>query len=151
MIPLYKSKKTRANAGETLVEVMVSIFLFLLMMGILQGAVSYSHASLEKNKEIRANNAEIIQSLSSTTGEQVEKSGKSIQFAAVTSDMKTKGNNVFVVKANLVSKTIRYTDADGNTEQTTFYLYRDPESGTRTTGGTSTGGDKSGKGGGSSQ
>ena len=36
------AEKNRRNAGETLVEVMASIFIFLMMMGILQGAVSYS-------------------------------------------------------------------------------------------------------------
>ena len=52
-----KTKKTRANAGETLVEVMASVFIFLIMMGIMEAAISYSNASLAKNKEIRANNA----------------------------------------------------------------------------------------------
>lgn len=52
-----KTKKTRANAGETLVEVMASVFIFLIMMGIMEAAISYSNASLAKNKEIRANKA----------------------------------------------------------------------------------------------
>ena len=34
-------KTLRSRSGDTLVEVMASIFIFLLMMGILQGAVSY--------------------------------------------------------------------------------------------------------------
>ncbi|RHC52297.1 hypothetical protein DW838_02585 [Dorea formicigenerans] len=45
-------KKSRANAGETLVEVVASIFIFLILMGILQGAITYSSNSLKKNKEI---------------------------------------------------------------------------------------------------
>ena len=35
-------KKSRANAGETLVEVVASIFIFLILMGILQGAITYN-------------------------------------------------------------------------------------------------------------
>ena len=51
---MRKHKKTRANSGETLVEVTASIFIFLIMLGIIQGAISYSQASLAKNKEIRS-------------------------------------------------------------------------------------------------
>ncbi len=57
-------KTLRSRSGDTLVEVMASIFIFLLMMGILQGAVSYSSASMRKNQEIRQENAEILKKLS---------------------------------------------------------------------------------------
>lgn len=57
-------KTLRSRSGDTLVEVMASIFIFLLMMGILQGAVSYSSASMRKNQEIRQENAEILKELS---------------------------------------------------------------------------------------
>ena len=46
-------KKLREKSGETLVEVLASMFIFLILFGILQGAVSYSHASMQKNKQIR--------------------------------------------------------------------------------------------------
>ena len=59
-------KKSRANAGETLVEVVASIFIFLILMGILQGAITYSSNSLKKNKEIRSDNAKIMEALQST-------------------------------------------------------------------------------------
>ena len=64
---MKKHKKTRANAGETLVEVTASIFLFLIMMGILQGAIAYSNAALAKNKQIRSDNAAILAKLQNTT------------------------------------------------------------------------------------
>ena len=57
---MKKPEKTRANAGETLVEVTAGIFLFLIMMGILQGAIAYSNAALAKNKQIRSDNAIIL-------------------------------------------------------------------------------------------
>ena len=63
---MIKLHKIRKKSGETLVEVIASLFIFLILFGILQGAISYSHASMEKNKQIRAENAEIIQNLAST-------------------------------------------------------------------------------------
>ena len=62
-------KKSRANAGETLVEVVASIFIFLILMGILQGAITYSSNSLKKNKEIRSDNAKIMEALQNTEDE----------------------------------------------------------------------------------
>ena len=59
-------KKNGKNAGETMVEVVASIFIFLILMGIMQGAISYSTASLEKNKEIRANTASVLNQLTQT-------------------------------------------------------------------------------------
>ena len=51
-------KKLREKSGETLVEVLASMFIFLILFGILQGAVSYSHASMQKNKQIREENTD---------------------------------------------------------------------------------------------
>ena len=45
------SKKNRWNRGETLVEVMAAMVIFLLLMGILQGSVKYSRAALEKSRK----------------------------------------------------------------------------------------------------
>ena len=115
------TKKTKANAGETLVEVMASIFIFLLLMGILQGAISYSNAALKKNKEIRADNAAILESLQNADAEQ--QSTKTISFSATNSAMTAKGNQVFSVPVALASKSADYTAADGNTKKVTFYLF----------------------------
>ena len=114
-------EKTRANAGETLVEVMASIFIFLIMMGILQSAVSYSHAALQKNKEIRANNAAALSHLAETFPEDV--STESVSFVAATSDLQQFGSQVFTVKTKLQKKTVSYTDTDGQPQTITFYVY----------------------------
>lgn len=45
---MKKPEKTRANAGETLVEVTAGIFLFLIMMGILQGQSPTAMQRLQK-------------------------------------------------------------------------------------------------------
>ena len=78
---MKKSEKTRANAGETLVEVTAGIFLFLIMMGILQGAIAYSNAALAKNKQIRSDNAIILEKLQNTAV--TEREVRSLQFVAV--------------------------------------------------------------------
>lgn len=79
-------KKSRANAGETLVEVVASIFIFLILMGILQGAITYSSNSLKKNKEIRSDNAKIMEALQNTEVTSVEHN-KSIDFNATNSSL----------------------------------------------------------------
>lgn len=119
-------KKSRANAGETLVEVVASIFIFLILMGILQGAITYSSNSLKKNKEIRSDNAKIIEALQNTEVTSVE-NNKSIDFNATNSDMSIKGNHVFSVATDLNKKIVTYTDSKGKEQTTTFYLYGSPD------------------------
>ena len=119
-------KKSRANAGETLVEVVASIFIFLILMGILQGAITYSSNSLKKNKEIRSDNAKIMEALQNTEVTSVERN-KSIDFNATNSDMSIKGNHVFSVTTDLNKKIVTYTDSKGEEQTTTFYLYGSPD------------------------
>ena len=119
-------KKSRANAGETLVEVVASIFIFLILMGILQGAITYSSNSLKKNKEIRSDNAKIMEALQNTEVTSVERN-KSIDFNATNSDMSIKGNHVFSVATDLNKKIVTYTDSKGEEQTATFYLYGSPD------------------------
>ena len=118
---MRKHKNTRANSGETLVEVTASIFIFLIMLGIIQGAISYSQASLAKNKEIRRENAKIIEGLQNAATQ--EEMVKNMQFVATNSDLTVKGNLVFTINTSLVSKTVVYTDSKGETKSTSFYMY----------------------------
>ena len=119
-------KKSRANAGETLVEVVASIFIFLILMGILQGAITYSSNSLKKNKEIRSDNAKIMEALQDTEVTSVERN-KNIDFNATNSDMSIKGNHVFSVATDLNKKIVTYTDSKGEEQTATFYLYGSPD------------------------
>jgi len=121
------TKKTRANAGETLVEVMASMFLFLIMMGILEGAISYSNASLVKNKEIRANNTAVLEKLAETPVEDVET--KNIIFRAANADLTVLGNQVFTVSTKLQKKEVKYKDTDQQDQTVTFNLYGSPTEG----------------------
>ena len=63
---MHRIKRIKAKAGETLVEVMASMFIFLIMFGVLEGAISYSNSALKKNKEIRADNAAVLEGLQSS-------------------------------------------------------------------------------------
>ena len=44
---MHRIKRIKAKAGETLVEVMASMFIFLIMFGVLEGAISYSNSALK--------------------------------------------------------------------------------------------------------
>lgn len=131
MIRLHRIRK---KSGETLVEVIASMFIFLILFGILQGAISYSHASMEKNKQIRAENSEIIQNLASA--DTTAGSDQTLQFVATTPEMDQIGNPVFSITANLASKEVKYKDTKGTDQIITFYLYDLPSSsGTENAGG----------------
>lgn len=120
---MSKCKKTKANAGETLVEVLASMFLFMIMIGILQGAISYCNASLTKNKELRANNAVILQALQSQENVQAGEN-QTIRFLATNSEFSALGSEVvFSVDTRLDKKIISYQDGENQEQQITFCLY----------------------------
>ena len=118
---MKKPEKTKANAGETLVEVMASVVIFLMMMGILQGAVLYSRAALEKSRQMRADNEVVCEQLR----EKPKQTGgtSTLYFQAVSADGSITGNRVFSVNATKAKKEISYTAADGTQKSTTFYYY----------------------------
>lgn len=118
-------KKLKEKSGETLVEVLASMFIFLILFGILQGAISYSHASMKRNKEIRAQNTQIIQNLASA--EKTDGNTVTLSFMATTPEMDQKGSVVFQVPFLLASKTVNYTDAEGNSKNIVFSVYDSTE------------------------
>lgn len=122
MITVQQIKKTRANAGETLVEVVASIFIFLILMGILQGAISYSSNALKENKKIRKDNAKVIEALQNTPVTSV-KEGENITFVASNTNMTVLGSQVFSTSTDLMKKVVDYQGSDGKEKQITFYLY----------------------------
>ena len=122
MTAVQQIKKTRANAGETLVEVVASIFIFLILMGILQGAISYSSNALKENKKIRKDNAKVIETLQSADVTSV-KEGENITFVAANTNMTVLGSQVFSTSTDLMKKVLDYQGSDGKGKQITFYLY----------------------------
>lgn len=134
-------KKTKANSGETLVEVMASIFIFMIMIGVLQMAISYSNNALKKNKEIRADNAAVLESLQNAgEGSISTENSQTLKFNAANADMSVKGETVFSVDTDLQKQTLNYTDAEGTEKQYIFYRYKSPHHG-ETPGTPATGGD----------
>lgn len=120
-------KKTSQNAGETLVEVLVSMFLFLMMLGILQVAVSYSSASLVKNQKIRQENTVIMEKLQNAS-ENVETT-ELLTFLPVNSDGTVNDPQAFQINTSLASKRVEYQDSEGQQQITVFYLYHTEKSG----------------------
>ena len=112
MTAVQQIKKTRANAGETLVEVVASIFIFLILMGILQGAISYSSNALKENKKIRKDNAKVIEALQSADVTSV-KEGENITFVAANTNMTVLGSQVFSTSTDLMKKVVDYQGSDG--------------------------------------
>lgn len=116
------SKKNRWNRGETLVEVMAAMVIFLLLMGILQGSVKYSRAALEKSRRLREQNEEICESVRDTIQEN-NGAQTTMTFQAVSADGEVTGNQVFSVPVIPEKKQAEYTD-QGNGKQTmVFYVY----------------------------
>lgn len=112
-----------SRSGETLVEAIVSIAIFLMMMAILQGAISFCTNAQRKSEQIRKMNAEISKNLpaaSYTAGGTVAK----YEFKAVSADGTQTGMNVlFQVDVDLGTKAVHYEDEEGRDQTATFYLF----------------------------
>lgn len=122
-----RTVKSGKNAGETLVEVVASIFIFLILMAVMQGAISYCTAALAKNNEIRQNTRAILEGLQGGTKE--TKATDTIHFYAVGGNGQTVGNtNVFDVQTDFQENTVSYTDGNGSLQQYRISLYGTPAS-----------------------
>ncbi len=121
--------KKRGNAGETIVEVTVSTVIFLLVVAMLQGAVSFCGRAQQKSRQIRYNAAEVAKALRRQSWPENDVGTESFDFYAVGADG-TKGYQVFSVEAVLKEETVDYEAADGTSQSMTFRIYRPlPEGG----------------------
>lgn len=112
--------KRKENSGETLVEIMVSAFLFLLLMAVMQGAVSFCSNAQRKSGQLRSSNAAICGEMrkgQDTPGD-INGAECDFSFKAISADGQT-GNDVFKVKVQPQKKEI----SDGAGKTVTFYLY----------------------------
>lgn len=115
-----KKLKNRKNSGETLVEIIVSAMLFLIMMAVMQGAISFCTNAQQKSREIRASNGEICNKARSETGLTVEFSSDcDLAFKAVSADGGSEGNQVFTVETKI--DTVKISDNAG--KNAVFYLF----------------------------
>lgn len=60
---IMKKLRAKGSSGETLVEIMVSGLLFLLLMAVMQGAISFCSSAQQKSGQLRKTNAEICNTL----------------------------------------------------------------------------------------
>ncbi len=139
-----------SRSGDTLVEVMASIVLFLLMMGILQGAVAYSGSALKKNREIRQENSKILEKVraAEAEGDKTKKGSVTETFQAIDSSLTTRGNEVFSVTADLYTITVPAASEEKNVTFSFYGTTKSASSGTDGdgSGSATSGGDSSGQG-----
>lgn len=128
-------QRKRLRSGESLVEALVGIFIFLLILAILQGAISFCTNAQRESEEIRERNAVICQNLwetdymEGTVGAEAD-----LVFEAVVIDPDTgqpikdsDGNPItsgtlFKVKVDLGTKDVTYTE-EGEQQSILFYLF----------------------------
>ena len=114
-----KDDRKNGKSGETLVEIMVSAFLFLILMAVMQGAISFCTNARHKSEQIRAANAEICQNLHSALTAQ-DNGSSSFDFRAVSADGNVEGKQVFSVNVEMKRK--EASNGDGS-KKVTFYLF----------------------------
>ncbi len=120
-----KIHRIRSGSGESLVEVTVSAVIFLMMMAVLQGSISFCTNAQHKSEEIREKNAEICRNLQSASyipGAE----NMTYLFKATTADGETPGEDaaaLFRIAVELGTKEVTYQDADGTSKTATFYLF----------------------------
>lgn len=109
----------RDQAGETLVELMVSIVIFLLLLGTLAGAISFATAAQQKAQSLRDNAAAFQQSV--RHGAAAGETAKTEDFYATTyNESETSPNAACQIPLKL--QTISATGADG-TSTTDFAVF----------------------------
>ena len=115
---IMKKLRAKGSSGETLVEIMVSGLLFLLLMAVMQGAISFCSSAQQKSGQLRKTNAEICNTLrrSENTPGTVNGSAE-MAFRAVAADG-TVGNQVFTIPVELEERSVT---ADGKTA--VFYSF----------------------------
>ena len=114
-------EKNRHNCGETLVEVMVSIVIFLLLIAVLQGSVSFCTKAQNKSRDIRNNTESAIEAYLNAESEGTAPD----EVGEASFSFKTSENNAaFSVTTGLCKRIVTYTDLDGNEKSVTFYSYQ---------------------------
>lgn len=120
---LCKGQKISPNSGETLVEVLAATAIFLLMMAIMQGAISFCTNAQHKSEAIRSNNAKICENLQKSSATITPNGSATYSFKAITSDGEPGGNVLFEVEAGLGTKEVSYEDESGTEQTIIFYLF----------------------------
>ena len=113
----------RSRRGETMVEVLVSMVLFLMLFAVMLGAVHFASNAQVRAETIRRRATALQRDLRSQTPK--EGNSKTYQFVAVSEDGGTTGSRVFQVPLREQTVTAR-----GGGDEVTFYLYGPEKGGT---------------------
>lgn len=113
------------DSGESLVEVMVSAVIFLMMMAVLEGSISFCTNAQHKSEQVRETNAEICRNLQ-TSPYVPSAENKTYLFKATTANGETPGPEgavLFGIAVELGSKEVTYQGEDQTPKTTTFYMF----------------------------
>ena len=102
-----KKHKIRPRSGESLAEILVSTLIFLMMVAVLQGAVSFATNAVS--------------------------SGKTADY--IFSPDGNESNQLFTVRVSLQTKTVSYVDEEGQTQTSVFFVFEPEETGGADAGG----------------
>lgn len=110
------------RSGETIVEVIVSAMIFLMLMGVLQTAITFSGRAMDKSRKLRKDYTAMFQAIPDAP---VTSSGttKTYQFRAYNTEETVEGNLVFSIRAGLGYKDVPYRTEEGEEKTTRFYLF----------------------------
>lgn len=116
-----RSMKKR-KAGESLVEVMVAAAIFLMMVSVLQGAITFCTKAQQKSQKIRERNAAVCRDFQ--TSPEISNGTAAFAFRAVSPDgVQTGTVTLFQVDVQLLKKEVAYTAEDGTIRKADFYLF----------------------------
>lgn len=113
----------RSRRGETMVEILVSMVLFLMLFAVMLGAVRFASNAQVRAETIRQRATALQRELRRQTPTGGD--SKTYQFVAVTEDGGTTGSRVFQVPLREQTVTAR-----GGGDEVTFYLYGPEKGGT---------------------
>ena len=122
-------KRIKPNSGETLVEVMVSMLLFLMILGMLQKSIDFASNAQVKSEELRKNNSAIALALrSGSSSSSTESSEVYYEFFSAKADgtIVTGSELLFKVPVKHGMKTVSYTAADGSSKSIEFAFFDSP-------------------------
>lgn len=113
----------RSRRGETMVEILVSMVLFLMLFAVMLGAVRFASNAQVRAETIRQRATALQRELRRQTPTGGD--SKTYQFVAVSEDGGTTGSRVFQIP--LREQTVI---ARGGGDEVTFYLYGPEKGGT---------------------
>ena len=126
-------ERLKSQRGETLVELMVSIVIFLLLLGTMAGAISFASSAQQKAQALRDNAAALQQSVRHTSPSGTE-TRRDLHFY-VTNYKQTQLGAAPVCTIPVNQQTIAAEGTSGTTDFAVFGAARTPADGGEGSGG----------------